>query len=295
MKFGIIGGSGLYELEGLGDVRTHELTTPFGRPSDAFVEGRLEGVDLFFLPRHGRGHRLLPAEINHKANIWGFKHLGVDCVMSVSAVGSLKEGLRPRDVVLPDQYFDRTKGSLNHTFFGNGIVAHVSFGDPTCAALRQVIAAATDAAAASMRLKDSVRLHASGTYVCMEGPAFSTRAESENYRRSGFDVIGMTSLPEAKLCREAEICYQSMAMVTDYDCWRIAEEEVSVEMIVGNLQANVQLAKEAIRAMVRQLPGKPACGCRDALRYAIMTDRKTIPAATREALAPIIGKYMHAG
>jgi len=292
MKFGIIGGSGLYELEGLKDVTTHELTTPFGRPSDAYVRGLLGGVEVFFLPRHGRGHRLLPSEINHKANILGFKMLGVDCIMSVSAVGSLSEGLRPRDVVLPSQYFDRTKGSLNHTFFGQGIVAHVSFGDPTCPALRAAIAPVVQGAVRDLKLERQVRLHTGGTYVCMEGPAFSTRAESETYRRQGFDVIGMTSLPEAKLCREAEICYQPMAMVTDYDCWHETEEEVTVEMIIANLQANTQLAKQVIRRLAAKLPRKRACPCQHALKYAVLSDLGQAPAETVAALRPILGKYL---
>jgi 5'-methylthioadenosine phosphorylase len=291
MKLGIIGGSGLYQLEGLENVREMALQTPFGNPSDAYVQGSMGGVEVFFLPRHGRGHRILPAEINHKANIWGFKKLGVDRVLSVSAVGSLREGIRPRDIVLPDQYFDRTKGSLNHTFFGNGIVGHVSFGDPTCKALREVIARVAGEAVRDQKLGDVVRLHTGGTYVNMEGPAFSTRAESNTYRAMGFDIIGMTSLPEAKLCREAELCYQSMAMATDYDCWRLSEEEVSVEMIVATLTANTKLAKEIIRRLVPELPKTRDCACQHALKFAIMTDMKSVPPATLEALSPMLAKY----
>jgi 5'-methylthioadenosine phosphorylase len=291
MKLGIIGGSGLYQLEGLENVNEITLTTPFGNPSDAYIHGTLGGVDIYFLPRHARGHRILPSEINHKANIWGFKSLGVDLVMSVSAVGSLLEGIRPRDIVLPDQYFDRTKGSLNHTFFGNGIVGHVSFGDPTCHSLREIMAKVANEVVSELKLGDLVRLHKGGTYVNMEGPAFSTRAESQSYRQMGFDIIGMTSLPEAKLCREAELCYLPMAMATDYDCWRISEEEVSVEMIIQTLTANTALAKEIIRRFVPQLPTKRVCACQNALKNAIMTDMKTVPAATLTALAPLLAKY----
>lgn len=291
MKLGIIGGSGLYQLEGLENVREVTLDTPFGKPSDAYIQGILGGVDVYFLPRHGRGHRILPAEINHKANIWGFKKLGVDRVMSVSAVGSLREGIHPRDIVLPDQYFDRTKGSLNHTFFGNGLVGHVSFGEPTCKDLRAVIAKVAGEAVRDLNLGDVVRLHTGGTYVNMEGPAFSTRAESNVYRQMGFDIIGMTSLPEAKLCREAELCYQSMAMATDYDCWRVSEEEVSVEMIVATLTANTTLAKEIIRRLVPALPKTRECACQHALKFAIMTDMKCVPPATLEAMSPMLAKY----
>lgn len=291
MKLGIIGGSGLYELEGLSNVREVAIDTPFGKPSDAYVQGTLDGVVVIFLPRHGRGHRLLPSEINHKANIWGFKKLGVEQVMSVSAIGSLREELRPGDVVLPDQYFDRTKGSLNHTFFGNGIVGHVSFGDPACHVLREAIAAAAGEAVTHLNLKGKVQIVNGGTYVNMEGPAFSTRAESQAYRQMGFDIIGMTSLPEAKLCREAELCYQAMAMVTDYDCWRVSEEAVTVEMIVATLRANVNLAKETIRRLVKRLPAQRQCACGQALATAIMTDWKMIPETTLKALEPLVGKY----
>lgn len=292
MKLGVIGGSGLYQLEGLQDVHEIDLDTPFGKPSDAFIHGQLNGAEVFFLPRHGRGHRLLPTEINHRANIWGFKSLGVEWVLSVSAVGSLKEGLRPRDIVLPDQYYDRTKGALGHTFFGKGIVAHVSFGDPTCKPLRELIATVAGEAIRDLNLGTEVRVNPSGTYVNMEGPAFSTRAESQVYRRMGFDIIGMTSLPEAKLCREAELCYQSMAMVTDYDCWRVSEEEVSVEMIIATLKANTELAKEILRRVMPRLPKHRTCACQHALKYAIMTDPAVVPRETLTALAPIVGKYL---
>ena len=294
MKLGIIGGSGLYELEGLSDVREIVQDTPFGSPSDAYIHGRLAGTDIYFLPRHGRGHRILPSEINHRANIWGFKKLGVECIMSVSAVGSLRESIRPRDIVLPVQYFDRTKGSLAHTFFGNGIVGHVSFGDPTCNDLRALLATVAGKAVLDLKLDGAVRLHVGGTYVNMEGPAFSTRAESNVYRQLGFDIIGMTGLPEAKLCREAEICYQGMSMATDYDCWRLSEAEVSVEIIIATLQANTALAKEIIRRVAAQLPQTRACRCQDALKYAIMTDLTKVPPATLKALDPMLGKYLKA-
>lgn len=291
MKLGIIGGSGLYELEGMEDVREVAVETPFGQPSDVYVRGVLSGVEVYFLPRHGRGHRLMPSEINHRANIWGFKKQGVEWVMSVSAVGSLREGLQPRDIVLPDQYFDRTKGSLGHTFFGKGVVAHVSFGDPTCPELRALIAGEADAAIKELKLTNSVRVFKGGTYVNMEGPAFSTRAESNVYRRLGFDVIGMTSLPEAKLCREAEICYQPMAMVTDYDCWHATEEAVTVDLIIATLKANTQLAKQVIRRLVKRLPATPRCACRSALKSAVLSDLTKAPAETLEALAPMLAKY----
>ncbi len=292
MKLGVIGGSGLYQLEGLQDVSEIDLDTPFGKPSDAYIQGCLNGVEVVFLPRHGRGHRLLPSEINHRANIWGFKSLGVEWVLSVSAVGSLREGLRPRDIVLPDQYFDRTKGSLGHTFFGQGIVAHVSFGDPTCKPLRELVATVAGEVIRDLKLGHEVRVNSGGTYVNMEGPAFSTRAESQVYRRMGFDIIGMTSLPEAKLCREAELCYQALAMVTDYDCWRVSEEEVSVEMIIATLQANTQLAKEILRRVMPHLPKRRSCACQHALKHAIMTDPAVVPLKTLQALEPIVGKYL---
>jgi 5'-methylthioadenosine phosphorylase len=295
MKLGIIGGSGLYELEGLSNVSEVAIETPFGKPSDAYVQGTLDGIDVIFLPRHGRGHRLLPSEINHKANIWGFKKLGVEMVMSVSAVGSLREELRPGDVVLPDQYFDRTKGSLNHTFFGNGIAGHVSFGDPACDVLRAAIQAAASDAVERLGLASKVKVKSGGTYVNMEGPAFSTRAESNTYRQMGFDIIGMTSLPEAKLCREAELCYQAMSMVTDYDCWRLSEDSVTVEMIIATLQANVNLAKEVIRRVIMRLPDQRQCACMHALATAVMTDWKVVPPATLAALQPLLGKYRKQG
>jgi 5'-methylthioadenosine phosphorylase len=290
MMIGVIGGSGLYDLEGIEGLEERQVPTAMGKPSDALVCGRLHGVDVCFLPRHGRGHRLMPSEINHRANILAMKILGVDRVVSISAVGSLRENMRPRDIVLPDQYYDRTKRSAEHTFFGGGIVAHVGFGEPACVELRRIIA--VSARLVARRDAPDTHVHESGTYVNMEGPAFSTRAESAEYRRAGFDIIGMTSLAEAKLCREAEICYQSMSMVTDYDCWRQTEEPVTVEALLGHLHANTALAKAVLRDLLPRLAAERSCGCRSALAGAIITDPKAIPAETRERLRPLIGKYV---
>jgi 5'-methylthioadenosine phosphorylase len=292
MKLGIIGGSGLYNLGNLEHIEHREVPTPFGRPSDEFVCGTLQGRELVFLPRHGRAHRLLPSEINHRANIYGFKVLGVERVVSISAVGSLREQIRPRDVVLPDQYFDRTRHGPDHTFFGNGIVAHVPFGEPTCPDLRRGLAAAVGTVLRRRPGQPAVQVFESGTYVNMEGPAFSTKAESKVYRTLGFDVIGMTSLPEAKLCREAELCYQAVAMVTDYDCWHETEAPVTVEMIVGHLNANVQLAREIVAEAALQLPAHRHCGCGAALASAIITSREAIPESARAVLRPIAGRYL---
>ncbi|MCX6995573.1 MAG: S-methyl-5'-thioadenosine phosphorylase [Kiritimatiellaeota bacterium] len=289
MKVGIIGGSGLYRLDGLEHLESIPVTTPFGAPSDDYVRGRLGGREIIFLPRHGRGHRLLPAEINHRANIFGFKLLGVDRVLSVSAVGSLREQLRPRDIVLPDQYYDRTKKAAEHTFFGNGLVAHVAFAEPVCPDLRACLFREIQQALARQG-ESKTRLHNGGVYVCMEGPAFSTKAESNSYRQLGGDVIGMTSLGEAKLCREAEICYAAIAMVTDYDCWREGEEHVTVAMIIANLAANTALAQDVLARLLAALPETRTCACGTALQNAIVTDRAAIPAATRAALQPIIGR-----
>ena len=292
MKVGIIGGSGLYQLDGLEPLETIRLTTPFGAPSDHYVRGQGGRHEIFFLPRHGRGHRLLPAEINHRANIFGFKQLGVDRVLSVSAVGSLREHLRPRDIVLPNQYLDRTKQSAAHTFFGNGLVAHVAFAEPVCLDLHAFLFREIQQAL-TRRGESKTRLHHGGAYVCMEGPAFSTQAESNAYRQLGGDVIGMTSLPEAKLCREAEICYAAIAMVTDYDCWRAGEEHVTVEMILANLAANTALAKDVLAHLIAALPEARTCACGTALQNAIITDRGAIPEAIKTALQPIIGRYMN--
>jgi 5'-methylthioadenosine phosphorylase len=292
MTVGILGGSGVYELKELRQVERQRVTTSFGDPSDAYVCGEIEGVRVAFLPRHGVGHRLAPGEINHRANIMGFKMLGADRVLSISAVGSLKEEMRPRDIVLPDQYFDRTKQSAAHTFFGNGLVAHVSFGDPTCAGLRRIMAEVIGAVLSRRSSEDGPRLHIGGTYVNMEGPAFSTRAESNVYRSFGFSVIGMTSLAEAKLCREAEICYQAMAMVTDYDCWHENAAAVSVDKIIEHLRANTTLAQEILLALLPRVAGSRECRCADSLEHGLITQRDAIPAATIQALRPIVGKYL---
>ncbi len=293
MKIGVLGGSGLYSLDGIENLKKTEVETPFGKPSDAIVQGTLNGREVCFLPRHGRGHRILPSEINHKANIYALKTLGVDRVVSVSAVGSLREEYRPRDIVLPDQYYDRTKGALDHTFFGRGLVAHIGFSEPACPAMREQLAGAAQAAIAAAGLSPEPRVHVGGTYVNMEGPAFSTKAESHIYRQLGCDVIGMTSLPEAKLCREAEMCYQAMAMVTDYDCWRESEEAVSVESIYGHLTANTALAKAALPLAFAAFPEERSCVCANALANALMTVRDVIPKQTLYDLKPIVGEYFN--
>jgi len=294
MKLGIIGGSGLYEMDGMTGVRERSLTTPFGTPSDPYVCGQLGECEVFFLPRHGRGHRILPSELNHRANIYGFKMLGVDRVVSFSAVGSLREELGVRDVVLPDQYFDRTKTNSRQTFFGEGLVAHVSFGDPVCGALGDIVEAAVRAELASDPAQAGVKMHRGGTYVNMEGPAFSTRAESEAYRKMGMDLIGMTNLVEAKLAREAEICYATMAMVTDYDCWHPEHEAVTVETVVKNLLKNAETAKTIIRKAVAKVPPVQGCACGRALETAIITQRDAIPAETAKRLGLLVGKYLAA-
>ncbi len=281
---GVIGGSGLYEMEGLEQVEEVVLETPFGAPSDAYVTGILNGVRLVFLPRHGRGHRLLPSEVNYRANIFGMKQLGVERIISVSAVGSLKEAIVPGHIVIPDQFIDRTKGERASTFFGNGIVAHVGFADPTCPCLSEKLFRAAQAAGAVT--------HKGGTYICMEGPAFSTRAESFLYRSMGGDVIGMTNLTEAKLAREAEICYGVIALSTDYDCWHDSHDDVTVDAILAIIHQNVTMAKEIIRHAVLDDPSERACTCGTALQYAIVTDRSRIPADTVAKLGPIVSKYL---
>jgi 5'-methylthioadenosine phosphorylase len=281
---GIIGGSGLYEMEGLESVEERRLETPFGPPSDAYITGTLEGRRVAFLPRHGRGHRLMPSELNFRANIFGFKLLGAEWVISAAAVGSMREDLPPRAIVIPDQFFDRTKGRIS-TFFGDGIVAHVSFADPTCPVLGKQLLAAGETVGA--------RMHWGGTYLCMEGPQFSTRAESRIYRSWGVDVIGMTNLQEAKLCREAEICYATLAMVTDYDVWHDTEADVSVEAVVAVLKQNAETAKAIIKAAVSSFPARrEGCHCPSALRDAIISAPSAIPPQVRERLRPIIGKYV---
>ena len=283
-RIGIIGGSGLYHIEGFTNQKWISVKTPFGPPSDQFLSGRLAGRDVVFLPRHGRGHRLLPSELNHRANIWAMKKLGVAWILSVSAVGSLQSRYHPCDIVLPDQFLDRTKRSAEQTFFGRGIVAHIAFAEPICEELRVLILEA----ASALRC----RVHNGGTYVNMEGPAFSTRAESVANHKAGFDVIGMTGLGEAKCAREAEIAYATMAMVTDYDCWKADEEPVTVEMVIDNLHRNAAQAKAVIARVLRQIPKKPGWPCHSALRNAILTDRKFWPARTVKELRPLLEKYL---
>lgn len=282
---GIIGGSGLYHIDGLTDTRWVRVKTPFGPPSDDLLTGRLAGRDVVFLPRHGRGHRLLPSELPHRANLWALKSLGVAWVISISAVGSLQKKYRPRDIVFIDQFLDRTKQSAQHTFFGRGIVAHVAFAHPIAMELQRLLVAS------AKRLK--LRHHDGGTYVCMEGPAFSTRAESLANRAAGHDVIGMTNLGEAKCAREAEIAYATAAMVTDYDCWNEAEEHVTVEMIVANLHANAAAARSLVVDVLPTLPAAPdpSWTCHSALQNAILTERSLWPAGTLKDLAPLLGKY----
>ena len=283
VRIGIIGGSGLYSMEGLTGAREVRVKTPFGEPSDAFVIGELEGHRVAFLARHGRGHRLSPSEINYRANICALKMLGVERVLSVSAVGSLREEYAPLDFLIPDQFFDRTRSRLS-TFFGDGVVAHVGFDRPVC---EQLAGALGDACG-----RVGVNVHRGGTYVCMEGPQFSTLAESHTYRQLRFDVIGMTNLTEAKLAREAELCYATVAMVTDYDCWHPAHASVTVKEIIENLTRNAVNAQNVIRETVKQIAATCDCKCGSALAHAILTDRTLIPAAAKKRLAPIAGKYL---
>jgi 5'-methylthioadenosine phosphorylase len=280
---GVIGGSGLYNIPGIERVREVRLSTPFGKPSDAYFLGVLEGRKVAFLARHGRGHVFTPSEINFRANIYGFKALGVERIISVSAVGSLREDHHPMDMVLPTQYFDRTRQRVS-TFFGGGLVAHIGFDTPVCPKVVETL----DQACADLGLT----CHKGGTYVCMEGPAFSTKAESHLYRSWGMDVIGMTSLPEAKLAREAEICYAVLTMVTDYDCWHPEHDAVTVKQILNNLSRNVENSQKILRQALRALPAERNCKCASALAHAIITDRKKIPAATKKKLALLVGKYL---
>lgn len=281
---GVIGGSGLYEMEGLTDVKEVAVNTPFGDASDNYITGTLGGVQMVFLPRHGRGHRLLPSEVNYRANIYGMKKLGVERIISVSAVGSLKEEIVPGHIVIPDQFIDRTKGIRKDTFFGNGIVAHAGFADPVCACLSDTLEAAAKEAGATV--------HRGGTYICMEGPAFSTRAESFMYRGLGASVIGMTNLTEAKLARETEICYGIIALSTDYDCWHNSHEDVTVEAIIKIIHQNVAMAKNIIRNAVGNIAAERSCPCATAMQYAVITDRKAIPEKAKEDLALLVGKYL---
>ncbi len=283
-EIGIIGGSGFYQMEGIQDVEEVKIDTPFGSPSDSIIIGRLEGRELAFLARHGRGHLLLPTEVPFRANVYAMKVLGVERIISVSAVGSLKEKIKPLDMVLPDYFFDLTK-KRKSTFFGGGIAAHVSFSEPTCPVLKGAISRAA--------LEENVSMVKGGTYMCIEGPQFSTKAESEFYRKMGFDVIGMTNATEAKLAREAELCYVSLSMVTDYDCWHKEEEEVSVELVVKNLNRNVETAKRVIRNALKYIPKERRnCPCSNALENAIITAKDRISQETKEKLKPIIGKYL---
>jgi len=283
VKIGVIGGSGLYEMEGLKEVESVEVDTPFGSPSDAYILGSLEGVRVAFLPRHGRGHRILPSELNFRANIYGFKKLGVEWLLSVSAVGSMREDIKPLDIVVPDQFFDRTKSRIS-TFFGEGFVGHIAFADPVCPVLSNILYQAGVEAGAT--------LHPGGTYLCIEGPQFSTRAESRIYRQWGVDVIGMTNIPEAKLAREAEICYATLALVTDYDCWHETEEDVTAEAIIANLLKNVGMAKKIIRGAVPKIPRERTCPCATALKDALITQPHLVPSETLQKLGLLIGKYL---
>jgi 5'-methylthioadenosine phosphorylase len=283
IQIGIIGGTGLYDMEGFETVEERTVDTPFGAPSDSLRLGRLEGHSVAFLSRHGRGHRIFPGELNFRANIYAMKALGVEWILSVSAVGSLKEEYQPTHMVIPDQFVDRTRGRIS-TFFGRGLVAHVAFAHPFCVNVSRVMAeACVDA---------GITHHVGGSYVCIEGPQFSTRAESELYRSWGMDLVGMTNLQEARLAREAEICYATLAMVTDYDCWHPDHDAVTAEQILANLTDNANAAKSVLRAAVRRLPAPRDCECASALKYALVTRPDLVPEDVKRELAPIIGKYM---
>jgi 5'-methylthioadenosine phosphorylase len=283
-RIGIIGGSGLYNIEGFTNQKWVQVKTPFGVPSDELLTGTLAGREVVFLPRHARGHRILPSELNHRANIWAMKKLGVAWIISVSAVGSLQKQYQPCDIVLVDQFLDRTKRDFEHTFFGRGIVGHVAFADPICNELRALLHKSAKAVRA--------RVHNGGTYVNMEGPAFSTRAESLTNHQLGYDVVGMTNLGEAKCAREAEIAYATMAMITDYDCWKVDEAHVTVEMVIANVTQNAATAKAVIAKVIPQIPTEPNWPCHAALQSAIMTDRKLWPKKTIAELKPLLTKYL---
>ncbi|HVF71454.1 MAG TPA: S-methyl-5'-thioadenosine phosphorylase [Chthoniobacterales bacterium] len=280
---GIIGGSGLYQMDGVEEAQEQSVETPFGAPSDAIIGGRMHGRHVYFLPRHGRGHRILPHELNHRANIWALRSLNVRWIICVTAVGSLQEQYAPRDLFLPSQFFDRTSQRATHSFFGEGIAAHVGFADPISPDLRGILAESAGAVGA--------RVHNGGTYVNMDGPAFSTRAESEFNRRQGFDVIGMTNLPEAKLAREAEIALATLAMITDYDCWKVEEDPVSAETVFAHLLANAEMAKRVLAEAIPRIPTEPNWPEHRALDTALVTDRKLWPAATRAKLSPILARF----
>jgi len=281
---GVIGGSGLYEMEGLEQVEKIRIETPFGDPSDEYITGVLNGAKMVFLPRHGRGHRLLPSEVNYRANIYGMKKLGVGQIISVSAVGSLKEAIEPGHIVIPDQFIDRTKGLRKDTFFGDGVVAHAGFADPVCHPLSDTLYTAA--------MKAGATVHKGGTYICMEGPAFSTRAESFMYLGLGASVIGMTNLTEAKLAREAEICYGIIALSTDYDCWHDSHDDVTVEAIIKIIHQNVAMAKNIIREAVSSIAVTRNCPCATAMEHAVITDRKSIPESAKKNLEILVGKYL---
>ncbi len=281
---GVIGGSGLYDIEGLEERGEVKIATPFGPPSDALVIGRLAGRRVVFLARHARGHRLLPTELNHRANLWAMRHLNVRWIIAVTAVGSLQEEYAPEHILIPDQFFDRTSLRERHTFFGGGIVAHVAFGDPLSDGLRQLLIEEAAAAGATV--------HPRGTYVCMDGPAFSTRSESETHRRLGFDVIGMTNLPEAKLAREAEIALATLAMITDYDCWKIEDEPVTAEAVLGHLHANAERAKKIIAAIIPRLPLTADWPEHRTLDQALVTPRDLWPDETKQRLLPILHRFL---
>jgi len=284
MTIGVIGGSGLYEIEGLTNIEEVSVDTPFGAPSDVYITGMLGSVKMVFLPRHGRGHRYLPSEVPYRANIFGMKKLGVQRIISVSAVGSMKEEIVPGHIVIPDQFFDRTQGKRASTFFGQGVAGHVQFADPVCPELVGVLCEAGQLAGATV--------HKGGTYICIEGPNFSTRAESTIYRSWGVDVIGMTNLPEARLAREAEICYGTVALATDYDCWHDGHDDVTVEAVLEIIRQNVAMARNLIKYAAGALTSEPRCACGESLKYAVMTDRDLIPSQTRKNLEPILGKYL---
>jgi 5'-methylthioadenosine phosphorylase len=285
VSIGVIGGSGLYEMEGLTNVMNVRIATPFGKPSDDYIVGTLFGRQVAFLPRHGRGHRIMPTDINYRANIYGMKKMGVERIISVSAVGSMKEEIKPGDIVIPDQFYDHTRHRRS-TFFGNGVVAHVGMAEPVCPDLSAVLINAGEMVGATV--------HKGGTYLCMEGPQFSTRAESLTYRKWDVEVIGMTNATEAKLAREAEICYSTIALATDYDCWHHSEEAVTVEAVLEVMRHNIETSKAMIKQAVQMLMEKRACGCGDSLKNTIMTPAKLIPAKAKKDLAPIIGKYLKA-
>lgn len=282
IRIGVIGGSGLYDMRGLEDVKAHKVNTPFGNPSDEIITGRIEGIGVAFLPRHAKGHKILPSELPSKANIYALKSLGVEWIISIGAVGSMKEEIKPRDFVIPDQIFDRTR-ARPATFFGDGIVAHVGFANPYCPVLSELLY--------TCARELGYGVHRGGIYLCIEGPQFSTKAESRIYRQWGVDIIGMTSLPEARLAREAEICYATVALVTDYDVWREAEE-VTIEMVLDNLLVNAQHAKDLIRTVVSRIPEVRECECARALTNAIITQKDLIPEAKKKDLGLLIDKYL---